>query len=170
MSKEQDPVKINAPRNPLLTRQMSYAWHWWVNQWQDDRHKSGAPRQGSLYGFKAMLDTLHYLGRSIGRAFEGKLATAHQHCSHSEPEAIESNRLVCALGKDVTECPILLSLKQSIEHTGRRAYGKEELPDADMYQLMGYTCAWHLLATDWAGGLHKVTEEGHPANYLIDWN
>jgi hypothetical protein len=135
---------------------LSYLWHWWINSLPKDG-PAGCPHKRHLYGFKSALESLGYFETYLRSAFTDSLRQTHQQCSLQAPEAIPSKNAVhCALGKCVTECPILLSLKESFEkhHDG---YYKERVPAEALYELMARTCAWHMLMEEIDGR-------------LIDWN
>ena len=151
---------------------LSHIWHCWINKYQDSRRASGLERARSLYEFKSALDFLRYGHLQLRDAFEGKLATKHQQCSHQLPVPILNNKLKCALGTEVLMCPILAGLKTEFEaqkayvypFNGEKAYS--HVPDQAIYLLMSRTCAWHLLkeATAMGEGFHIDTSEG----YLTD--
>jgi hypothetical protein len=149
-------------------------YHVWINRRQDERRKAGAEWEGSLYEFKSMLNFLSYGHDQIRKAVEGRLPATHRQCSRCEPEPVENNRLMCCLGKDVLTCPILCSLKATIEeeryrvapYDGEKHYANVD--DEQLYRLMARTCAWHIY--------HEETgiQDGHhfqvdtSEGYLLD--
>lgn len=147
---------------PSQERSAEHLWHVWINKRQEANKKNDAPREHDLYEFKSMLEFLGYGHRVIQQAFENKLPTIHQQCSHSQPLPIVNNRLVCALGTEVTSCPILDHLKSTWESETARISpfdGKPsyELPIEALYRTMAKTCAWHIYSLsvqahhDWNG-------------------
>jgi hypothetical protein len=156
-------------------RSLEHIWHVWINRRQEMRRAEtpDATQEHSLYEFKSMLQFLEYGHRLIQDAFEGKLATTHKQCSHSPTLPILNNVLKCAIGTEVTTCPILLQLRETFQSqiesitpfNGEKPYG--DLPPKSVYGLMAKTCAWHIYATScrvqegW-GGID--TSEG----YLMD--
>lgn len=156
-------------------RNLEHIWHVWINHRQVSlREQSGEhTHEHSLYEFKSMLQFLDYGHKVIQDAFEGKLATAHKQCSHSPTIPIINNTLRCAIGNEVTSCPILLQLRETFQKevervypfNGEKPYG--DLPPESVYSLMAKTCAWHIYMTScrvqegW-GGID--TSEG----YLMD--
>lgn len=154
---------------------LEHIWHVWINRRQETRRarNPASSHEHSLYEFKSMLQFLDYGHCVIQAAFEGKLAKAHKQCSHSPTLPILNNVLRCAIGEDVTTCPILLQLRstflEQIErvtpYNGEKPYG--DLPPESVYGLMAKTCAWHIYTTsvraqDGFGGID--TSEG----YLMD--
>lgn len=110
-----------------------HQYHVWMNR----RH---IPKElgGSIYAFKEMIDFLEGYGpKKIEAAFTGSLPVIHKQCSMSSPETIEKNCLKCALGNDVTECQILLSLKETFAE-------RPSIPASELYRAMTITCAWHI--------------------------
>ncbi len=156
------------------TSNADHIYHVWINRRQEERRAAGEEWEGSLYEFKDLLHFINYGHTLLEKAFTDKLPTIHQQCSHSSPEKIEGNRLVCCLGQEVTTCPILLSLKGTVEEErGRIAPWNGEahyanVDDAQLYRLMGNTCAWHIY--------HEATgiQDGHrfkvdtSEGYLLD--
>lgn len=114
---------------------MDYVWHLWLNRWsRENGHNS------SMYKFKQMLNFLKYGWVLLEKAFTGTLPTVHQQCSHSTPEKIVENKLLCVLGKNVCECPFLLSIKATCESQPEHS----KVTEQEMYQIMANTCAWHI--------------------------
>lgn len=152
-----------------VEQSLDHLWHVWINKYQDARRSGGEDRAHSLYEFKSMLDFLRYGDQVIGKAFEGRLEKVHQQCSHSLPVPILNNVLKCALGTEVTSCPILLSLKATFEAERDRVYpfnGEQaypHVPSEAVYVLMARTCAWHILkeATSMKEGFVIDTTEGY---------
>jgi hypothetical protein len=146
-----------------------HVWHVWINDRQ--RGRPSDKWEGSLYEFKDLLKFMRYGHQQIATAFEGRLRKVHRQCSRTAPEVIHENKLKCCLGVEVTHCPILLSLKETVEQQraivspfdGKRPY--ESLDDQAMYRLMSQTCAWHIYHE--ACGIqdghhfHVDTSEGH---------
>jgi hypothetical protein len=126
-----------------LDRDLEHIWHVWMNRRQEEERKSNPDHkwEHSLYEFKNMLQFLASGHRSLQEAFEGRLPTIHQQCSHSAPIPIVNNVLKCARGTEVTTCPILLQLKDSFD---RRGKGYDDIPAESIYRLMAQTCAWHI--------------------------
>lgn len=140
-----------------IEHDLSYFWHWWINSLDPDG-PAGCPHKKHLYEFKAMLESLGYFEGYLKRAFTDQLPQTHQQCSHQSPEPIKEKNIVrCALGVDVTQCPILLSLKESFEKN-RTVYYIERVPEESVYALMARTCGWHLLMAE--------VQEGK----AVDWN
>jgi hypothetical protein len=132
---------------------LDHIWHVWINKRQQERGKD-EPWEHSLYEFKNMLQFLTYGAKQIKDAFDGKLPQTHQQCSHQPVEQLKVlNVLKCSReGIDVTQCPILLSLRDSFQAEADRVYpfnGNKAYPDLNpdaMYDLMAKTCAWHIYA------------------------
>jgi len=131
-------------------RDMDHLFHTWINRRQDERSNAGEPWEHDLYEWKAALQELRRLPHWLRQARTGTLPTVHQQCSHSAPEPIPANRLTCALGADVTECPILRSLYASFEEqrTHIAAYnGEPSYPDLtadDGDEIAARVCTWHI--------------------------
>ncbi len=132
-----------------------HIWHVWLNRWSDQA-KSHDP---SMYEFKSMVQFMEYGARQIENAYTGKLPVIHQQCSRSAPEKIDNNRLRCALGKDVTECDFLKSIKGTFDEQRKDAY-YAEIPDAEIFRVMANTCAWHIYTTQIKEGKFIDTSEG----------
>jgi hypothetical protein len=129
------------------------------------------PPIDTMYAFKSAVQFMPWAGEAIKRARTGQLRTMHQHCSHCKPEPVENNVMRCWLGKDVAKCPILDSLKASIDEDrkrtlpdGRPSY-YAEVTDDQVYELMGMVCTWHLLMSHVA----SEAKELPPPSY-VDWN
>lgn len=140
-------VKSQADRQH--EQQADHIFHVWINHRQDERVKAGEEHEHDLYEFKSMLQFLEYGHRTIEQAFTGALPLKHQQCSHQPVETLPSNRLLCALGQDVTTCPILTSLKATFDVERDREIGQmgkryASVPDALVYQKMATVCAWHI--------------------------
>lgn len=150
-------------------RSADHIWHVWMNQFSDIERTSGREFPHSLYEFKSLLEFLSYGDSIIAKAFTGKLATTHQQCSRTAPEPIEGNCATCCLGKEVTSCEILVSIKSTFDSERERECGVlgkhyAGVPDSEMYRVMAQTCAWHIYKTvvDGKEGWHGVdTSEGH---------
>lgn len=131
-------------------RDMDHLFHVWINARQDARRDEGESWEHDLYEWKAALQELRRLPGWLRRARTGTLPTIHVQCSHSEPEKIANNRLTCALGVDVTACPILTSLYASFEaqRTHVAAYnGEPSYPDLtadDGDEIAARVCTWHI--------------------------
>lgn len=136
-------------------RDLSYLWHWWINSLAPDG-PAGDPHERHLYDWKSALESMGYFESYLHAAFTDSLRTQHQQCSHSVPVPLEGNRVRCALGKTVTECPILLSLKAKFEENHKQY--KDSVPAEAVYELMARTCAWHMLIEHIVGKVY------------IDWN
>ena len=155
----------------VLSR-VDHIWHVWMNQRK--AYSSDDPFERGLYEFKSLVQFLEYGHQQIQRAYEGKLRTTHQQCSRTAPEPIKENRLKCCLnGTDVTECPILLSLKETAEKERQPLTFRDgtkfdrHVSDEEVYRLMARTCAWHIFAKaiGSTSGWHGIdTTEG----YLMD--
>lgn len=136
----------------------NHLWHVWINSLKPDG-PAGCPHKKFMYSFKSAIESLGYFEAYLRDAFTGKLRQLHQQSLHGAPEKIpEKNVVRCALGKTVTECPILLSLKESIEKGRGNAYYQERVSENAVYGLMAKTCAWHMLMSEVQDGT------------LIDWN
>ena len=128
------------------------ALHQWINRRQDERRKNGEPQESTLYEWKDMEAERERLPGWLQRAFEGNLPTIHQQCSRQPPEPIAENHLICALGQDVTTCPMLLSLRETFDEQRvdeRRWHEKNprftlDLTDESVYQAMATVCTWHI--------------------------
>lgn len=153
-----------------MNHQLDHLWHVWINQRQEDRRAQGQPWESHLYAFKNMLHALPWMGQRLQEAFTGTLPMRHQQCSHSPIEALPENHLTCALGQEVTSCPILRSLRLHFEHERQRTLPNREsswyaeITDEQIYQVMGATCAWHLLMSDVAR-----TPQALPTPAFVDW-
>lgn len=142
-------------------RDADHIWHVWLNR----RNTSAAEFDHSMYEFKSMLEFLSYGAGRIEKAYTGTLPTVHRQCSHSSPEAISCNKLTCSFGRDVTQCEILVSIKNTFDDERQRTLGKlgkpyAEVPDSEMYRVMANTCAWHMYTEPLRGGQHIDTSEG----------
>lgn len=156
-----------------LNHDAEHAWHVWMNRRADERAKAGEEREHSLYEFKSLISYLEYGHKQIQEAFEGKLRTTHQHCSHTAPEKLATNVLKCCLGKDVTQCPILLSLRDTVQAEDERRVNwyrdqlKQErapMPAEEIFKLMSATCGWHIYREATKGGEGRFsvdTSEGY---------
>lgn len=157
---------------------LDHIFHVWINR----RQQENGTHESHLYSFKGMVQLLFWAPNKLKEAFERKLPTVHQQCSHSPPEPIQNNRLRCWLGKDVTECPILASVKAVWdEHMEKPFYAERNKPDG-LYQIMGQVCAWHLFMSDVSHAIEcekphvrRGKEEPGPSACLpepayIDWN
>lgn len=124
------------------------AFHVWINERQDERRKAKEPFEKDLYEFKRALAEVDRLPRLLKAARTSTLPTMHQQCSHSAPIPIVENRLVCALGVDVTQCPILASVYASAARErfpeGHRLAEFNVTPD-DADVIAGRVCTWHIL-------------------------
>lgn len=122
---------------------VTWLWHAWINKRQDERAKNSQPWESDLYEWKAAFEAMTgYLIHQLRQARTGTLPTVHQQCSHSDPEPIKKPVLTCAMGVDVTACPILQSLY---------AFGDEQRDSRhmtaspeDIDELAARTCAWHI--------------------------
>lgn len=137
-----------------------HVYHVWINRRQDEIRKKGGEWEYSLYEFKSLMHLLEHGGKRIEEAYTGKLRQVHQQCSRTAPQKIEKNCLKCCLGKDVTECEILVSIKNTFDDERGRECGTlrkfyADVPDSEMYRLMAQTCAWHIYKTVTKG------QEGH---------
>lgn len=137
-----------------------------MNERQDERRAHGDDWEIDLYEWKRAIEEMRRLPLWLKRAQEGTLPTDHQQCSRSATEAIDTNRLICALGVDVTACPILASLyasfAQQMDRDQRTA--NERFPatlDADgAYVLAARVCTWHIFMAK-ARGSGIDTSEGY---------
>src|SRR5262245_44697403 len=86
-----------------------------------------------------MLQELSRLPYWLAKERKGQLPNTHQHCSRCAPECIEKNYLKCALGVKCAQCPILLSLRKSMQEQG--------VSDEDADYLCALTCGWHIFTT-----------------------
>lgn len=123
-------------------RNADHLFHVWINRRQSALKKADPDHhhEHSLYEFKDILQFLEYGHTLIQRAFEGKLDTTHQQCSHQAPVPIKNNVLKCAcMGQEVTTCPMLLGLKTVFEED-KAHY---DIPVEHLYRTMAKTCAWH---------------------------
>jgi len=142
----------------IMPKHGDHIWHVFMNKMNDARKPDGFDR--TIYEFKGMIQWLEYGHEKIAQAFEGRLPSSHRQCSHVAPEPIPSNNLVCAIGKDVTECQILKDLRAVVDEQKAHYSG---LDDAFLYRLMSMTCAWHILhkSTGMTNGWHGIdTSEG----------
>jgi len=167
-------LKRKSQAEAKAARNADHIWHVWINKRQDERRKGGLGWEHSLYEFKSLLQFLTYGHKQIEDAFTGNLPKAHKQCSHSPVVPVLDNKLYCCLGKEVTTCPILISLKDAVTaerdrvapYDGSRPYA--DVDDQQLYRLMAKTCAWHIYhdACSIPDGHHFTcdTSEG----YLID--
>lgn len=126
--------------------------HQWINARQEARRKAGEPWESTLYEWKDMEAERRRLPLVLRRAFEGTLPTVHRQCSRTEPEPIAENRLVCALGQEVTTCPMLMSLREKFTERladeqrwhERNPHYTPDLTDESVYQAMATVCTWHI--------------------------
>ena len=145
---------------------IDYLWHTWINKRQDERRAAGESHEHDLYEWKAALQEIGRLPHWLRQARTGTLPTIHQQCSHSEPEPIQGNRLVCALGEDVTRCPILVSLYAhwigEIARTGpdgSQPYGHASMDDCD--DVAAKVCTWHIFTETMRRPFAIDTSEGY---------
>jgi hypothetical protein len=136
-------------------------WHVWINRRQDERRARGEEWERSLYEFKGMLGELRRLPHWIKRARTGDLPTVHQHCSRSPVERIPTNRLVCALGVDVTQCEILKSLRSTFDEERRRPYYGERIGEDEVDRVSAAVCCWHIFTSAIGDGPWIDTSEGY---------
>lgn len=160
-----------------------HAFHVWINQRQAERRAEGkTDTEHSLYEWKSAMAERVRVPLWLKMARTGTLPTAHQQCSHQAPELIPTNRVLCALGVDVTECPILKSLYATFREEAER--GREQLArmrerwpdrthdeaewvitDEDADRIGGDVCAWHIFTTKHGGGDERQpyvdTSEGY---------
>jgi hypothetical protein len=144
---------------------VDHTFHMWINQRQEARGWQNV--EHDLYEWKSMLGEIGRLPHWLKQARTGTLPTVHQQCSHSAPEAIVKNRVLCALGVDVTECPILASLyslfteerarEQRLE-TERGFKVRLEEDDADV--VAARVCTWHIFMSKLKHP-HLDTSEGY---------
>lgn len=129
--------------------------HQWINRRQGERRKASEPWESTLYEWKDMEAERRRLPLVIRRAFEGTLPVVHQQCSRTEPETIAENHLICALGQDVTTCPMLLSLRDTFteKEAGERRFQERHphytpgLTDESIYQAAATVCTWHIFTS-----------------------
>jgi hypothetical protein len=119
---------------------IDHVFHTWINRRQDERRAAGEPWERSLYEWKTAMQERRRLVIWLRKARTGDLPTEHKQCSHSPSEPIPTNRLVCARGVDVTECPILRNL---YDEFARRPNHYESTPD-DADEVAADVCAWHI--------------------------
>lgn len=119
-------------------------FHWWINQRQEQRREAGEPWEHDLYEWKSALREIDRLPYWLKGAREGTLSMTHQQCSHSAPETLPENRVVCALGCDVTECPILQSVYASVAEAKERYAGFERYATVDPDEIAARVCCWHI--------------------------
>ena len=128
-----------------------HVFHTWINRRQQERRQAGEPWESDLYEWMHAEQEMRRLPVWLERARTGTLPTSHQQCSHSPVEPIEGNRLICALGQDVTACPILASLYASFERDlarERQLHAERGFPlrinEADADVLAARVCCWHI--------------------------
>jgi len=139
---------------------IDHLFHVWINNRQRERGQQGLPWEHSLYEWKSMLVELQRLPGWLKKARTDALPTTHQQCSLSEPETIERNVLLCALGQDVTACPILTSLYAAFEDIEPYYQGKGiTVDDAD--PLAAKVCTWHIFTTKLLEQPYLDTSEGY---------
>jgi hypothetical protein len=125
---------------------VEHVWHVWINRRQDQRRATGEQWESDLYAWKDALRELERIPLWLKRVRENTLPTLHKQCSQQDPEPIAENRLICALGTNVAECPILKSLYETVaEHSAIKHYSDVTVEDADA--LGGKVCAWHIFRT-----------------------
>ena len=124
----------------IMPKHGDHIWHVFINKLCAEKHDH------TIYEFKSMIEWLEYGHEKIAQAFEKRLPSSHQQCSRTEPEPIPASTLTCAVGKNVLECEILASLRAVVdEHKAMDRGYYADFTDADMYRLMSFTCAWHIL-------------------------
>lgn len=134
-------------------RDLDHLFHVWINQRQDERRQTGQTWEHDLYEWKSALGELRRLPLWLRRARTGTLPTMHQQCSRQAPEPIAANRLLCALGEDVTACPILASFYAAFEaertrimpFNGEPSYPELTADDGD--EVAAQICVWHIFTT-----------------------
>mgnify|MGYP001617180195 CR=1 FL=1 len=139
---------------------LDHIFHVWINERQMARQKQGMLWESSLYEWKSMLGELQRIPYWLHKARTGALPDQHQQCSLSPVETIEKNTLICALGTDVTQCPILQSLYAKFGDLSD--YHKSKgltLEDAD--DLAARVCTWHIFTTKLTDQPHLDTSEGY---------
>lgn len=152
---------VREDRSAKSRADADHIWHVWLNS----RNRTADAFDHSMYEFKSMLAFLGYGADQIEEAYTGKLRTTHRQCSRCEPEKIEGNKLSCALGKDVTECEILLSIRDTFNSERDRECGVlgkhyANVPDREMFRVMANTCAWHMYTDPVRTGRFIDTSEG----------
>lgn len=147
---------------------VDHAFHVWINQRQEQRHKNGEPWEHDLYEWKSALQEVERLPIWLKRARTNALPTIHQQCSRQEPEAITENVLICALGVNVAECPILASLYETFRQQnewreGLKARGMTTpgLTAEAADEVGGKVCAWHIFTTKLKSSPGLDTSEGY---------
>ena len=123
---------------------VDWIWHTWINERQEQRRKDGQETEHDLYEWKRALVEMMRMPIWLKRARTGDLPTEHQQCSHSETEPISENRLICALGVNVLECPILTSLRARFDTVRAEREFYRNVTDGDVDQVAAWTCAWHI--------------------------
>jgi len=107
-----------------------------------------------LYEAYRLGDTMRGVAARFKRLREGTLPTAMRYCSHSPVEELPSQKLTCALGVNVAECPILRDVFVNVEATS------PEILD----ELKATICAGHIFKESVRPGHVVDTSEG----YILD--
>lgn len=82
---------------------------------------------------------------------EGTLPTSMRYCSHSPVESLPPQKLICALGKNVAECPIL-----------KDVFAATETPSPELLdELKASVCVSHIYRESVLPGQVVDTSEGY---------
>lgn len=147
--------------NALSNSKVSHVFHVWINSEAGDFSDKPAempidPHGDHLYGWKAALQTLPWLGKQIGKDRRKELPLVHQQCSHSSPEQLPDNHLTCWLGQRLTECPILKRLRDTFDRERQKEY-YVGITDDQVDEAAASVCVWHLFSQQFHG-------------VFVDWN
>lgn len=140
---------------------MSHVLHVWINGRQQQRHANNEPWEQSLYEWKSAQEELRRLPIWLKRLREDDLPAVHQQCSHSAPEPIAENHLICALGVNVAECPIVASVYATVKEHRERERFPYNLTDEDADQMVASVCCWHIFTEKLTSKPYIDTSEGY---------
>lgn len=127
-----------------------HIWHVWINSinpWGDSSVSTPPPmltHRKELYEWKAAVGELARLPGWLTRARIGALPTEHRQCSQSPVEPLPENRLICALGVDVRDCPILRSFYETWDDETKRPYSDADLTPEHADAVAAKICVWHI--------------------------
>lgn len=146
-----------------LDNKVDHVWHVWINSESPmgkDEDKPTVmpinPHEDEFYSFKSMIGMVDWLGGRIEAERKQALPMVHQQCSHSAPEAMPENYLMCGLGQKIKECPILQRLRAKFAEQRAHPY-YATITDDQVDRVQAATCLWHMYSQGFRG-------------QFVDWN
>ena len=141
--------------NDRERRDILHQMHCNVNLRQQElRGENPSEWEHWLYEAIYLSGTLKGVAHRFKKLREGTLPTAMRYCSHSPVEALPPQKLTCALGKDVSECPILKDIFGNIETASQET----------LDELKASVCVAHIFRETVQPGCPADTSEG----YMMD--